>query len=99
MNLGSVLNTQGNTQAAIALLTPVIEAHPRAEGARRNRALAYLARKDEAAATADLLEAFAVSPRSQVARLLGDLARARGDAQQAARWAAEAARLDPVAAR
>lgn len=95
VNLGGVLNAQGQSQAAIDLLTPVIEAHPRAEGARRNRALAWLAREDTTAATADLLEAFHVSPSEPVARVLGQLARARGDAQEAARWASVAAGLEP----
>jgi tetratricopeptide (TPR) repeat protein len=95
VNLGGVLNAQGSSKEAIAVLDPVIESYPRSEGARRNRALAHLARKDEAAAEADLLEAFRVSPRAPVARLLGQLARARGDAQSADRWAAKAARLEP----
>ncbi len=96
VNLGGVLNAQGRNDEAIAVLTPVIEAHPRAEGARRNRALAHLARKEEAAAAADLVAAFTVSPRGPVARLLEQLARTRGDVQGAARWAVEAARLEPL---
>jgi tetratricopeptide (TPR) repeat protein len=98
VNLGAVLNARGDPKAAIAVLTPVIEAHPRAEGARRNRALAHLLRKDESAAATDLATAFAVAPRAPVAQLLEQLARARGDLQGAARWAAEVARLEPASA-
>jgi predicted CXXCH cytochrome family protein len=95
-NLGLLLARLGEARAGHELLSALIERHPRAEGALRNRALVRQQLGDERGMLADLERAYALAPRASVAAALAQLAQGRGDRAQQARWAAEAARLDPL---
>lgn len=95
-NLGLLLARLGEARAGEQLLSALIERHPRAEGALRNRALVRQQLGDERGMRSDLERAHALAPRASVAAALAQLAAARGDRAQQAHWAAEATRLDPL---
>ncbi len=97
VNLGGLLSRAGRHAEAIRVLSGVIDRHPRAMSALRNRAIARYQRNDVDGALADLQAAQAVFPDAAVARLLSQILASRGDRAGAARWEAEARRLEPDA--
>jgi predicted CXXCH cytochrome family protein len=73
VNLALVLGRLGRAREGIELATRVLELHPAADGALRNRALLHLELGDRAAARADLEAAYALRPLPAVARALEGL--------------------------
>lgn len=73
VNLSLLLGRLGRVREGIDLATRVIERHPLADGALRNRALLHLELGDRAAARADLEAAYALNPLPAVARALESL--------------------------
>jgi predicted CXXCH cytochrome family protein len=70
VNLGLLLGRLRRGAEGIRLLDRVIAAHPKAEGALRNRAALKLAAKDDAGFVADLEAAQRIHPIAPVARAL-----------------------------
>jgi predicted CXXCH cytochrome family protein len=99
VNLSLVLGRLGRVDDGIELATRVLERHPRAEGALRNRALLRLSAGDEAGFAADLAAAHGHFPRAAVARALADWARRDGDTARADELEDQARRLAPHEAR
>lgn len=95
LNLALALSRVGRGAEGLALLDALLELHPGAEGALRNRALVKLAQNDLAGFRADLEAAQALLPRAENARALASYFRQQGDVQQADRWAVEERRLEP----
>lgn len=95
VNLGLVLGRMGRGEEGLALLDAVIEAHPRAEGALRNRALVRLSLGMDKGFAEDLERAQEVFPRVLNARALEGFHRRQGRTAEADRWAREAERLGP----
>lgn len=73
VNLALLLGRLGRARAGIELATRVLELHPAADGALRNRALLHLQLGDRSAARADLEAAYALHPLPAVARALEGL--------------------------
>lgn len=73
VNLSLLLGRLGRAHEGIRLATRVLERHPQADGALRNRALLHLQLGDRAAARADLEAAYALFPLPAVARALEGL--------------------------
>ncbi len=97
VNLGPLLGNLGRASEGVGVLDRVVEAHPLADGALRNRALLKLQMGDEAGFVADLEAAFRIQPNAPSARALAQIHGQRGDSARARLWTAEAARLDPPA--
>jgi predicted CXXCH cytochrome family protein len=95
VNLGPVLARLGEPRAALAQLDRLVERHPLADGALRNRAALRLALGDEPGARGDLEAAMKLLPDAALAQALARLAEQRGDAASARRWSEEARALDP----
>ncbi len=96
-NLGIVHGRLGDAEQGISVLSELLERHPRADGALRNRALLARALGDEPAFLRDLERALELKPDAAVARALAQAYEARGQADRAAHWNEEARRLDPLA--
>ncbi|MBM3976570.1 MAG: hypothetical protein FJ299_06220 [Planctomycetes bacterium] len=95
VNLGLLLARNGRAAEGRSLLDEVLRRHPHAEGALRNRALAWQALGDPVAMRADLAAAQALLPSASVARALAQMyAQGALDPTAASAWAAEAARLE-----
>lgn len=94
-NLAPLLARAGEAAAGRRLLDELIQRHPLADTAYRNRAVVRLALGDEAGFRADLENAMRLLPDAGLAQALGRVAERRGDTAGAARWREEALRLDP----
>jgi hypothetical protein len=97
VNLGALLGRTGDTKRALEVLSTVIERHPMAEGALRNRAIVRMSSGDAAGGAADLDAAFQIRPQASVARALAQHWAQVGAAKLARQWADRAAELDPRA--
>jgi predicted CXXCH cytochrome family protein len=95
VNLGLLLGRQRRGAEGIRLLDRVIAAHPKAEGALRNRAALKLAAQDNAGFVADLEAAQRIHPIAPVARALSQYFKSAGRDDLAEHWRAEALRLEP----
>ena len=96
INLGLLLGQQGDPAAGMELLGRVIERHPLASGALRNRAVLRAAQGDIPGARRDLEQAFAALPSAELALALAKLCARDGDGSAEARWKQLAQELDPV---
>jgi tetratricopeptide (TPR) repeat protein len=95
INLALVLERQGEAAKGLALLDLLLERHPRAEGALRNRALLRYAIGDVGGLAADLQAAQAILPSSAVARSLASYYEQHGPRELWRHWLEEARRLAP----
>jgi len=95
-NLGIVLGRLGEARRGIELLSGFLEAHPRADGVLRNRAVLRQSLGDAEGALADLERAMEFAPDAAVARVIASLYEQRGWADRAAFYRDEARRLDPI---
>ncbi len=95
INLAPLLARAGEAAAGKRLLDELIQRHPLADTAYRNRAVVRLALGDEAGFRADLESAMRLLPDAALAQALARFAEQRGDSAGATRWRAEARRLDP----
>lgn len=95
VNLGAVLHKLQRHAEGEAVLDRVIEKHPKAYGAMRNRALIRKARGDDAGFVRDLEAAHRILPSGAVARALAQHFEKLGRMDELARWLAEARRLEP----
>jgi hypothetical protein len=73
VNLSLLLGRLGRARQGVELATRVLELHPQADGALRNRALLHLELGEREAARADLEAAYALRPDPAVARALESL--------------------------
>lgn len=96
INLGLLLGKTGRRSEGIALLDRVLEAHPYAVGALRNRATLRLEEGDLAGFGADLELAFSLQPREELARALATLSERAGKIREARSWEQ---RADAIAVR
>lgn len=95
-NLGRLLGATGRSEEGLAVLDALLDRHPGADGALRNRAVLHAAAGRPAQAARDLEAAFALRPDAGLARALARMARGAGDAAAAARFEADARALDPL---
>ncbi len=94
-NLAPLLARANQAVAAKRLLDGVLQRHPLADGAYRNRAVVRLGLDDETGFRADLEAAMKLLPDAALAQALLRYAQQRGDSAGVERWRAEARRLDP----
>ena len=94
-NLGLLLARVGRAREGYEVLSALIERHPLADGALRNRALVARSLGDDEGFVRDLERALRIVPDAVVARALARYHAALGDEAATARWDAEALRLDP----
>ncbi|MFN0245229.1 MAG: tetratricopeptide repeat protein [Planctomycetota bacterium] len=95
VNLGALFYKLKRYAEGETLLDRVIEKHPQAYSAMRNRALIRKARGDESGFVRDLETAHRISPSGPVARALAQHFEKLGRLEDAARWYADARRLEP----
>ena len=95
VNLGLLLGRLSRGAEGIQLLDRVIAAHPKAEGALRNRGALKLAANDGAGFAADVEAAQRIHPIAAVARALSQYYKSAGRDDLAEQWRAEALRLEP----
>lgn len=96
VNLALVLGQMGRQAEGIAHLDAVLEDHPRAEGALRNRAILRYSLGDQAGFARDLRAADSILPRAENERALAEAARRAGDAAGARLWEMRAKKLGPA---
>jgi len=97
VNLGGLLIGNKREREAIEVLSQLLVRHPKAEGALRNRAVAYLSLGEIQSAARDLEEAQRILPRASIAKLLGQVFERLGKPDVARRWADTARALEPNA--
>jgi len=97
VNLGGVLLATKREREAIEVLSQLVVRHPKAEGALRNRAVAYLSLGEFESAVRNLEEAHRILPRASIAKLLGQVHERLGRSDLARRWADTARALEPNA--
>ena len=85
----------GRPAEGIAQLDAILERHPFAEGALRNRGLLKNALGDVRGLASDLEAAQAILPRAELARALAQINRRLGDEAGARLWEQRAALLGP----
>ncbi|MCH2106849.1 MAG: hypothetical protein MK291_09430 [Planctomycetes bacterium] len=95
VNLSLVLGRMGRPAEGIAQLDAILERHPFAEGALRNRGLLKNALGDVRGLASDLEAAQAILPRAELARALAQINRRLGDEAGARLWEQRAALLGP----
>ncbi len=95
-NLGFLCGKLNRPKEGLALLDAVIEKHPLATGALRDRAVLREAMGDREGFVRDVERAHAVHPDATLAAALAKFFTALGEGDLARRWRAEARRLDPV---
>lgn len=95
VNQGGLLYKLARHAEGEAVLDRVIEKHPKAYSAMRNRALIRKARGDDAGFVRDLEVAHRISPSGPVARALAQHFQKLGRMDESARWLAEVRRLEP----
>ena len=95
INLGWLLARLGRAREGLGWLDAVIERHPEAEGALRNRALIHNQLGDARAAARDLQRAFVLLPTRELARALAACCEQAGDLEGARNWSLMSALLDP----
>jgi hypothetical protein len=88
-NLALLLGGLGRATEGRALLDDLLQRHPFAEGALRNRGLLGTG----SSAIADLRAAFELLPRASLAQALAEAAKASGDRPGSAQWEAAATAL------
>jgi hypothetical protein len=86
INLGLLLGQDGELQAGRQRLDAVLERHPLAVGALRNRAVLRGMEGDGPGALEDLERAFQAKPSAELARVLAGLCRSQGIPERAAQW-------------
>lgn len=96
INLGLLLGQLGRADEGMARLDAVIERHPFADGALRNRAVLRHGAGDLEGFVEDLTRAFEANPRATLAASLAEVFAAQGAQDRAAHWRGIAGRLDPV---
>lgn len=99
INLGLLLGKLGRAQEGRERLDAVVERHPFADGALRNRALLRYGLGDARGFVEDLTRAFEANPRAELAGTLAEFHEAQGDAAGAQRWRVAAGKLDPLTPR
>ena len=95
VNLSLVLGRMHRASEGLALLDELLERHPYAEGAYRNRALLRNSMGDLRGFASDLETAHAILPRAPIARALAEVSRRLGDESGAKRWESQARLLSP----
>ena len=82
-------------QEGITRLDELLERHPQAEGAWRNRGLLKNSLGDVRGLASDLETAQAILPRAELARALAQISRRLGDESGASLWEQRASQLGP----
>ena len=95
VNLGLLLGRMNRAQEGIAMLDELLERHPQAEGAWRNRGLLKNSLGDVRGLASDLETAQSILPRAALARALAQIRRGLGDESGAAIWEQRARQLGP----
>ena len=95
MNLSIVLGRMSRAAEGIAILDELLERHPRAEGAWRNRSLLKNSLGDVRGFAEDLKTAHSILPRAENARALAAVSRRLGDESAARLWEQRAKLLSP----
>ena len=95
VNLSIVLGRMSRAAEGIAILDELLERHPRAEGAWRNRSLLKNSIGDVRGFAEDLKRAHSILPRAENARALAAVSRRLGDESTARLWEQRAKLLSP----
>ena len=95
VNLSMVLGRMSRALEGIAVLDELLERHPRAEGAWRNRSLLKNSLGDVRGFAEDLKMAHTILPRAENARALAAVSRRLGDETGAKTWERRARLLGP----
>jgi predicted CXXCH cytochrome family protein len=95
VNLSIVLGRMSRAPEGIAVLDELLERHPRAEGAWRNRSLLKNSLGDLRGFASDLEVAQTILPRAENARALAAISRRLGDESGAKLWEQRARLLSP----
>ena len=95
VNLSLVLGRMNRAAEGVAQLDALLERHPFAEGALRNRGLLKSALGDVRGLKGDLEAAHAILPRAELARALAQISRRLGDEAGAQLWEQRAQLLGP----
>ena len=95
VNLGLLLGRMNRAEEGIARLDELLERHPQAEGAWRNRGLLKNSLGDVRGLAGDLETAQAILPRAELARALAEIKRRLGDESGARIWEQRARQLGP----
>jgi len=95
VNLSIVLERMSRAAEGIAILDELLERHPRAEGAWRNRSLLKNSIGDVRGFAEDLKTAQSILPRAENARALAAVSRRLGDESAARLWEQRAKLLSP----
>jgi tetratricopeptide (TPR) repeat protein len=95
VNLSIVLGRMSRAPEGIAVLDELLERHPRAEGAWRNRSLLKNSLGDLRGFASDLEVAQTILPRAENARALAAVSRRLGDESGAKLWEQRARLLSP----
>jgi predicted CXXCH cytochrome family protein len=95
VNLSLLLGRSGRAAEGVSLLDDVLERHPAADNALRNRALLKLELRDPAGFAADLESAHRLRPDAALARSLASYFAQRGEQERSRELYAEAYRLAP----
>jgi len=96
INLGLLLGRLGEERTGVELLDRVVERHPAAWGALRNRAVLRHGMGDGPGAVRDLEAAFRALPDATVAVALAKHFAAARETERAAQWRRVARELDPL---
>jgi tetratricopeptide (TPR) repeat protein len=99
VNLSLLLGRSGRSAEGLRLLDDVLQRHPAADNALRNRALLKLELRDAAGFAADLESAHRLRPDPALARALASYFAQRGEQKRADALLTEAYRLAPHEAR
>ena len=95
VNLALLLGRMNRAQEGIVRLDELLEHHPQAEGAWRNRGLLKSSLGDVRGFASDLEIAQAILPRAELARALAQIKRRLGDESGAKLWEERARQLGP----
>jgi len=95
VNLALLLGRMNRAQEGITRLDELLERHPQAEGAWRNRGLLKNSLGDVRGLASDLETAQAILPRAELARALAQISRRLGDESGASLWEQRARQLGP----
>jgi len=95
VNLAFLLGRMNRAHEGIARLDELLERHPQAEGAWRNRGLLKNSLGDVRGLASDLETAQSILPRAELARALAEIRRQLGDESGARIWEQRAKQLGP----
>ena len=96
INLALLRGLSGDLDRGIQLLDQVLERHPAAVNALRNRAGLRIQKDDVEGFVADLTRAYELQPDAVVADILAEHFRESGEGEVASEWEQKAGSLDPT---